>query len=77
MRWIPDWNMWALHIPTAPMARDFHAALLADKSMAATAAKVNRALDIPGVSTGPRGRRGCSPAAAAENGDLYYGLLMK
>ena len=46
MRWIPDWNMWALHIPTAPMARDFHAALLADKSMAATAAKVNRALDI-------------------------------
>ena len=26
---------------------------------------------------GPRGRRGCSPAAAAENGGLYYGLLMK
>ena len=24
----------------------------------------------PGVSTGPRGRRGCSPAAAAENGGL-------
>ena len=25
--------------------------------------------DNPGGSTGPRGRRGCSPAAAAENGD--------
>ena len=25
----------------------------------------------PGVSTGPRGRRGCSPAAAAENGGRY------
>ena len=24
----------------------------------------------PGVSTAPRGRRGCSPATAAENGDL-------
>ena len=32
---------------------------------------------VPGGSTGPRGRRGCSPAAAAENGDLRYGPLMK
>ena len=31
----------------------------------------------PGVSTGPRGRRGCSPAAAAENGGLLYGPLTK
>ena len=31
----------------------------------------------PGVSTGPRGRRGCSPAAAAENGGLRYGPLTK
>ena len=28
----------------------------------------------PGGSTGPRGRRGCSPAAAAENGGLQYGI---
>ena len=31
----------------------------------------------PGVATGPRRRRGCSPAAAAENGGLRYGPLMK
>jgi len=31
----------------------------------------------PGGSTGPRGRRGCSPAAAAENGGLLYGPLTK
>ena len=35
---------------------------------AVAAAAVSAA--TPGVSTGPRGRRGCSPAAAAENGDL-------
>ena len=37
----------------------------------------NRSLCAPGVSTGPRGRRGCSPAAAAENGGLLYGPLTK
>ena len=31
----------------------------------------------PGGPTGPRGRRGCSPAAAAENGDLELGRTLK
>ena len=30
----------------------------------------------PSLRVAP-GATGCSPAAAAENGDLYYGLLMK
>ena len=42
-----------------------------------TVALFHVSLTLPGVSTGPRGRRGCSPAAAAENGDLRYGPLMK